>query len=191
MPGRLSGARVITTPLGRSIAIGVMLYSRSTCDHGEHRAGIDFSVTPECTQDVPRPVLWVYFGSKLWGKYLILLVGAPRFELGTPSPPDWCANRAALRSAARDSYAARCAGARADAGRRRNAPRRRPRHRHQAPDHAEHQEIVAPVVAVDDDAFDHGADEGAVDRDDRSAARACARRRSESPASPWSSTSVR
>src|SRR5712691_10231965 len=27
------------------------------------------------------------------------LVGAPRFELGTPSPPDWCANRAALRSA--------------------------------------------------------------------------------------------
>src|SRR4051794_26986146 len=26
------------------------------------------------------------------------LVGAPRFELGTPSPPDWCANRAALRS---------------------------------------------------------------------------------------------
>ncbi len=31
-------------------------------------------------------------------KCLILLVGAPRFELGTPSPPDWCANRAALRS---------------------------------------------------------------------------------------------
>src|SRR4051812_12801704 len=28
-----------------------------------------------------------------------VLVGAPRFELGTPSPPDWCANRAALRSA--------------------------------------------------------------------------------------------
>jgi hypothetical protein len=27
------------------------------------------------------------------------VVGAPRFELGTPSPPDWCANRAALRSA--------------------------------------------------------------------------------------------
>ena len=27
-----------------------------------------------------------------------MLVGAPRFELGTPSPPDWCANRAALRS---------------------------------------------------------------------------------------------
>ena len=27
-----------------------------------------------------------------------LMVGAPRFELGTPSPPDWCANRAALRS---------------------------------------------------------------------------------------------
>src|SRR5580700_483294 len=31
-----------------------------------------------------------------WGFFL--LVGAPRFELGTPSPPDWCANRAALRS---------------------------------------------------------------------------------------------
>jgi hypothetical protein len=29
---------------------------------------------------------------------LEFLVGAPRFELGTPSPPDWCANRAALRS---------------------------------------------------------------------------------------------
>jgi hypothetical protein len=26
------------------------------------------------------------------------LVGAARFELATPSPPDWCANRAALRS---------------------------------------------------------------------------------------------
>jgi hypothetical protein len=33
-------------------------------------------------------------------KYLIILVGAPGFEPGTPSPPDWCANRAALRSAA-------------------------------------------------------------------------------------------
>ena len=29
------------------------------------------------------------------------LVGAARFELATPSPPDWCANRAALRSDAR------------------------------------------------------------------------------------------
>jgi hypothetical protein len=40
-----------------------------------------------------------------WGenrdKSLILLVGAPGFEPGTPSPPDWCANRAALRSAHR------------------------------------------------------------------------------------------
>jgi hypothetical protein len=34
---------------------------------------------------------------KLW-YFRCLLVGAPRFELGTPSPPDWCANRAALRS---------------------------------------------------------------------------------------------
>ena len=31
-------------------------------------------------------------------KCLILLVGAGRFELPTPSPPDWCANQAALRS---------------------------------------------------------------------------------------------
>jgi hypothetical protein len=30
--------------------------------------------------------------------YRAEMVGAPRFELGTPSPPDWCANRAALRS---------------------------------------------------------------------------------------------
>jgi hypothetical protein len=30
--------------------------------------------------------------------YLIVLVGAGRFELPTPSPPDWCANQAALRS---------------------------------------------------------------------------------------------
>src|SRR5439155_25883965 len=29
---------------------------------------------------------------------LISLVGAGRFELPTPSPPDWCANQAALRS---------------------------------------------------------------------------------------------
>src|SRR5262249_10300369 len=39
-----------------------------------------------------------------WRKFLILLVGAPRFELGTPSPPDWCANRAALRSDRRRHY---------------------------------------------------------------------------------------
>jgi len=31
-------------------------------------------------------------------KFLVLLVGAARFELATPSPPDWCANQAALRS---------------------------------------------------------------------------------------------
>jgi hypothetical protein len=27
-----------------------------------------------------------------------VLVGAARFELATPSPPDWCANQAAPRS---------------------------------------------------------------------------------------------
>jgi hypothetical protein len=31
-------------------------------------------------------------------KSLKQLVGAGRFELPTPSPPDWCANQAALRS---------------------------------------------------------------------------------------------
>jgi hypothetical protein len=35
---------------------------------------------------------------------LEFLVGAPRFELGTPSPPDWCANRAALRSEPDSDY---------------------------------------------------------------------------------------
>ena len=50
------------------------------------------------------------------------MVGAPRFELGTPSPPDWCANRAALRSAAipRNVYADEYGHARSDLlGRRR------------------------------------------------------------------------
>src|SRR5580658_9625046 len=32
--------------------------------------------------------------------YIFLLVGAARFELATPSPPDWCANQAAPRSVA-------------------------------------------------------------------------------------------
>jgi hypothetical protein len=31
------------------------------------------------------------------------MVGAARFELATPSPPDWCANRAALRSEGRQN----------------------------------------------------------------------------------------
>ena len=37
------------------------------------------------------------------------VVGAPRFELGTPSPPDWCANRAALRSELRRTIVSACA----------------------------------------------------------------------------------
>ena len=36
--------------------------------------------------------------SVVFANLLILLVGAGRFELPTPSPPDWCANQAALRS---------------------------------------------------------------------------------------------
>ena len=47
---------------------------------------------------LPRPVFWEDEGGEIWSKSLILLVGAPGFEPGTPSPPDWCANRAALRS---------------------------------------------------------------------------------------------
>ena len=50
------------------------------------------------SQMVPRCDLWEASHSSFRTKCLILLVGAPRFELGTPSPPDWCANRAALRS---------------------------------------------------------------------------------------------
>jgi hypothetical protein len=49
--------------------------------------------------------------------YKVPVVGAPRFELGTPSPPDWCANRAALRSAVtRYVYAGAGQGARVRAG---------------------------------------------------------------------------
>ena len=34
---------------------------------------------------------------------------------------------------------------------------------HQAPQHAEDEEVVAPVVAVDDEAFKRDADEGGID----------------------------
>src|SRR5215467_10891572 len=40
----------------------------------------------------PPSLVWTF------GTPSVLLVGAARFELATPSPPDWCANRAALRS---------------------------------------------------------------------------------------------
>src|SRR5262249_27661297 len=39
-----------------------------------------------------------FSGEHEFQKPLILLVGAAGFEPTTPSPPDWCANRAALRS---------------------------------------------------------------------------------------------
>ncbi len=45
--------------------------------------------------------LWANLGARSCGarcNLLHLLVGAARFELATPSPPDWCANQAALRS---------------------------------------------------------------------------------------------
>src|ERR1700753_2423220 len=49
---------------------------------------------------IPRPKIWETIEAEKDAKCLFYLVGAPRFELGTPSPPDWCANRAALRSEA-------------------------------------------------------------------------------------------
>src|SRR5260221_14671743 len=62
---------------------------------------------------------------QLWHDAPILpsiLVGAPGFEPGTPSPPDWCANRAALRSAEKNHvYAAAAQRARARMAR---APKR-------------------------------------------------------------------
>src|SRR5262249_55679991 len=48
--------------------------------------------------NLPRLFSWEDRWAKKYDKCLILLVGAARFELATPSPPDWCANRAALRS---------------------------------------------------------------------------------------------
>src|SRR5207245_5211673 len=88
-------------------------------------------------------------------KCLILLVGAPRFELGTPSPPDWCANRAALRSA--NSLEAVHL-------RPRGRPRKgRARNHHQTPERPQDQKVVAPVVDVDDGALAGDAQEGGVD----------------------------
>jgi hypothetical protein len=54
-------------------------------------------VTPGVT-----PCLFANFlGLDFPFKSLILLVGAAGFEPTTPSPPDWCANRAAPRPDAR------------------------------------------------------------------------------------------
>src|SRR5262245_12340065 len=105
------------------------------------------------------------------------MVGAARFELATPSPPDWCANRAALRSAKgrrANEYAGRSGSARLrwSAGLQSRTRRRTPgsslpiarRHRHQAPQSDEDQEIVPPMIPVDDDAFAGDTDEGDIDR---------------------------
>src|SRR5215470_13705411 len=71
-----------------------------------------------------------------------MLVGAARFELATPSPPDWCANRAALRSANRQEADDLRPRARARKGGR----ARKGRGRHRPPEHTQDQEIIAPVV---------------------------------------------
>src|SRR5690349_3387165 len=47
----------------------------------------------------PEEVSLVHRAGSFEPEELHGLVGAARFELATPSPPDWCANRAALRSA--------------------------------------------------------------------------------------------
>jgi hypothetical protein len=46
---------------------------------------------------LPSGVFWVTIQPRILAKLLILLVGAAGFEPTTPSPPDWCANRAAPR----------------------------------------------------------------------------------------------
>src|SRR5215475_5125585 len=86
---------------------------------------------------------------------LKVLVGAARFELATPSPPDWCANRAALRSADRLETDDLRPGGRARKGGRAHVGR----HRHQPPEHRRDQDIVVPVVDIDDGAL---AEEGVV-----------------------------
>ena len=58
------------------------------------------SMTPVVDKDADaEAIFWEAVTSIMSIKSLICLVGAPRFELGTPCPPDRCANRAALRSA--------------------------------------------------------------------------------------------
>ena len=58
----------------------------------------------DSSHTVPSGHFWEESEIQNCKKCLILLVGAPRFELGTPSPPDWCANRAALRSEPDSDY---------------------------------------------------------------------------------------
>jgi hypothetical protein len=55
---------------------------------------------------LPRIDAWEEWRRISSSRPLILLVGAARFELATPSPPDWCANRAALRSEMRRTIGA-------------------------------------------------------------------------------------
>src|SRR6266568_785213 len=77
------------------------------------------------------------------------------FSFRALNPPDWCANRAALRSAKslEAVHLRRC-------GRPRKA---RSRDHHQAPERPEDQEVVAPVVDVDDGALAGDTQEGGVD----------------------------
>ena len=121
---------------------------------------------PGCLLALSRGTL----GRKFSAKSLISLVGARDLNSGPPVPqtgaltglryaPTW---REPLRRAAE-----RCKGAGGSRRSLRGVRRRRvigPRGRHQAPDHAEQQEVMAPVVAVDQHAFGRRADEGAVDR---------------------------
>jgi hypothetical protein len=76
---------------------------RGPCERisGHRRGGVRRSPKTKESgifSDLPRTCPRHFLGRSNFAKSLILLVGAPGFEPGTPSPPDWCANRAALRS---------------------------------------------------------------------------------------------
>ncbi len=78
---------------------------RSLKDHGERNVNSRSSSGsvgrgPTCRRCTAASSPVAASSGPQWRKVIRTkkLVGAPRFELGTPSPPDWCANRAALRS---------------------------------------------------------------------------------------------
>jgi hypothetical protein len=98
LSGEPVGAASISAPVRSGEAAAIHPGRCIATADPELRTGLINRPPLKCTQGVPKPVRWVHLRAKIHCKSLILLVGAPRFELGTPSPPDWCANRAALRS---------------------------------------------------------------------------------------------
>lgn len=59
--------------------------------------GVQFLLRRFLPIPFPRGISGKNFLGKFDSKCLIFLVGAAGFEPTTPSPPDWCANRAAPR----------------------------------------------------------------------------------------------